>query len=216
MISPLRILFFTAIVALACQTQVLAADWQEYKDCKLADEKYFDGDSFKVETTSATGKSYTYVFRLYGADCPETDTRVPERLEAQSKDFGIPVDQLIKWGEKAKDFTKAFLHKPFTVHTKKEIAKGASKQNRYYAIVIGHDGRDLAEALVEAGLARAYGWHTAWPPTGTVDQYRRTLARAEGAAKSANAGIWGRELPGTATQGSIFTKPLPIESQLKN
>lgn len=195
MSSPLRFLLLSAIVAIASQTQLPAADWQEYKDCKLAEDKYFDGDSFKVETTSTTGRPYTYIFRLYGADCPETDTRVPQRLKAQAKDFGIPVRDVIKWGEKAKDFTKAFLHQPFTVHTKKEVAKGASRQNRYYAIVIGHDGRDLAEALVDAGLARAYGWYTAWPPNATVDTYRRELSRAEGAARSAKHGAWGRHKP---------------------
>ncbi len=45
----------------------------------------------------------------------------------------------------------------FTVHTQKVSARGISKKNRSYAIVIGADRRDLAEALIRAGLARAFG-----------------------------------------------------------
>lgn len=205
----LSFVFLLGLLALSVE----AADWQAYEKCVMAGDKYFDGDSFKV-TTFGT-RPYTYVFRLYGADCPETDTRYPERLEEQAKVFDVPVERLVHWGEKAKDFTEAFLRHPFTVHTKKEGARGASQQNRYYAIVIGHDGRDLAEALIEAGLARSYGMPVAWPPDSTKDRYRRTLDRAEGSAKTKNAGIWGKE--GSATPGnSIFTKPLPIQSNLPN
>ena len=69
---------------------------------------------------------------------------------------------MIKWGKKAGAFTKKFLRKPFTVYTQKMKAGGASKKARYYAIVVNEDGERLDEALVEAGLARAYGMGAGW------------------------------------------------------
>lgn len=172
----------------------LAASWKTYDGCELREDRYFDGDSFYAKTFSGK-RAYSYIFRLYGADCPETDERYPERIAEQARYFHIPEGEVTRWGEKAKNFVKQFLRKPFTVHTKKEGARGASGRNRYYAVVINADGRNLAEALIEAGLARAYGQWVAWPESSTGERFRRGLERGEGAAKSKRIGIWGRGGP---------------------
>ena len=127
--------------------------WLVYERCELVDEKYFDGDSFYVK--ALTG--YTYIFRLQGVDCPESDDRVKSRITAQAEDFEVEEKEVIKWGEKAAKFTKKFLRKPFTVYTQKVKAPGSSSKARYYAIIVNSDGKRLSEALVEAGLARVHG-----------------------------------------------------------
>lgn len=146
-----------------------------------------DGDSFKG--TAATG--YTYIWRLYGIDCPETDDRQPERVKAQAKHFGIDEKEVIKWGEKAADFTKEALAKGFTVHTKKEKARGASDKQRYYAIIMVGE-KNLAELLVEEGYARAFGMPVESPIDRDIDkeQFMRLLERAERKAKREKKGIW--------------------------
>ncbi len=163
-----------------------AAAWLEYERCELEDDRYFDGDSFQVK--ALTG--YTYVFRLYGVDCPETDARYPARLEAQAAEFGVEVEELQRWGNEARSFVKKFLRKPFTVLTQKSKAGGQSKKNRYYAIIIGHDGRRLDEALIEAGLARAFGMGAEWPERMTPERYIRKLHAIESKAKREDVGIW--------------------------
>lgn len=163
-----------------------AGKWTTYEKCTLVDDAYHDGDSFHVK--APTG--YTYVFRLYGVDCPETDDRFPDRLEEQSKDFGVPVADLRKWGKKAERFTRTFLRRPFTVHTRKEKARGAGRKNRYYALVVNARGERLDEALVAAGLARVFGVGAEWPERMTRERFLRKLHALESAAKRDRSGVW--------------------------
>lgn len=181
-----------------CLGSVSAKEWLIYERCELVDDKYFDGDSFSVK--ALTG--YTYVFRLYGVDCPETDKRIKSRLVEQSKEFAVEEKDLIKWGKKAADFAKKFLRKPFTVYTQKTKAGGASKKARYYAIVVNADGERLDEALIEAGLARAYGMGAEWdkkfwaktkadlPSRMTSKRFISKLHSLESKAKREKVGVW--------------------------
>lgn len=174
--------------------------WLVYERCELADDKYFDGDSFSVKALT----DYVYVFRLYGVDCPETDKRVKSRLTEQAKDFKIEEKDVIKWGKKASAFTKKFLRQPFTVYTRKTKARGASKKARYYAIVVNAEGKRLDEALVEAGLARAYGVGADWdepfwlktkndlPRKIDAKRFLRQLHSLESKAKRDRVGIWAK------------------------
>lgn len=178
---------------------VSAKEWLVYERCELADEKYFDGDSFSVK--ALTG--HTYIFRLYGVDCPETDKRVKSRLVEQAKEFNVDEKDLIKWGKKATAFTKKFLRKPFSVYTQKTKAGGASKNNRYYAIVVNAEGKRLDEALINAGLARAFGMGAQWekpigkktkndlPRSMKAKRFISKLHTLESKAKREKEGVWG-------------------------
>lgn len=173
-------------VMCAIAPSMSAKEWITYEKCSLVDDKYFDGDSFNVRVQT----NYTYIFRLYGIDCGETDTRYPDRLIAQGKEFGLEPPEVVKWGKEAQRFVKKFLRKPFTVHTLKEKAGGASKKNRYYAIVINADGERLDEALVSAGLARAFGMPAAWPAGTDSKRFIPKLHALESKAKREKVGIW--------------------------
>lgn len=194
--SRALVCFFVVFSALL--GSVSAKEWLIYERSELVDDKYFDGDSFSVK--ALTG--YTYVFRLYGVDCPETDKRIKSRLVEQAKEFKIEEKDVIKWGKKAAAFTKKFLRKPFTVYTQKIKAGGASKKARYYAIVVNADGKRLDEALVEAGLARAYGMGAEWdekfwhktkndlPSRMTSKRFISKLHSLESKAKRGKLGVW--------------------------
>ena len=162
-------------------------DW-EICECKLQTDQYYDGDSFYAEDKE--GK--TLVFRLYGVDCPETDDRFPDRIKEQAEHFGIPEKDVLRWGEKAKDFTKKFLRSGFEVQTLKEETYSSGGAPRYFAIVLKGKER-LAEALVEAGLARAYGKPVHWPPRGRGDMwtFMKDLKEIEARAKRKKVGMWG-------------------------
>jgi len=145
-----------------------------------------DGDSFHVE---CGGKNYH--FRLYFVDCPETDTRFPDRIRDQSQHFGITPDQSIKVGFKAKEFTKRMLHRPFTVLTRWYNARGASAQERFYAVVLC-DGKNLAEELVAAGFARPFGMRANFPDGPRSKDFIANLKRLEGRAMRSRAGAWSK------------------------
>ena len=174
------------LAVLAFSGSAKAKEWLEYENSSLIQDEYFDGDSFNVRVQTG----YTYVFRLYGVDCAETDTRYPDRLEAQAKEFGIEAGDVVKWGEAAKKFTEDFLRKPFTVFTLKEKAGGQSKKNRYYAIIVNEDGERLDEALIEAGLGRAYGVGAEWPRRTSRERFIRKLHSIESKAKRGDVGVW--------------------------
>ena len=189
---------FVCLIATLSSTHASGKKWLIYERCELVEDKYFDGDSFQIK--ALTG--YTYIFRLYGVDCPETDRRVKSRLVEQGKEFGLEEKDILKWGKKAATFTKKFLRKPFTVYTQKIKAGGASKKSRYYAIVVNAEGKRLDEALIEAGLARAYGKGAAWdkpfwgkakndlPRRIDSKRFIRKLHTLESKAKRGKVGIW--------------------------
>jgi len=181
-----RMKFALALLFFIVCTFPALAGWQSY-ECQLAIDKYHDGDSFSGK--AQTG--YTYVWRLYGVDCPEADERQPERLEEQAKHFGVDTKTVLKWGREAADFTAKTLSRGYTAHTQKHDARGASRKNRYYAVILVKN-QDLAELLVLEGLARAFGMSVAFPPDKNVDEERfmRNLRNLENRAKSAKKGIW--------------------------
>lgn len=190
---------FLVMILTVSVVNISAKEWLVYERCELVDDQYFDGDSFSVK--ALTG--YTYIFRLYGVDCPETDERVKSRLAEQGKEFRLEPKGLLKWGKKAAAFSKNFLRKPFFVYTQKIKAGGASKKARYYAIVVNAEGERLDEALVAAGLARAYGmgadwqqpfWHekskTELPRRMTSKRFISKLHALESKAKRERIGVW--------------------------
>lgn len=130
-----------------------AQQWVTLRNCSLIAHDANDGDSFHVR---AGGKEY--IFRLYFADCPETDKQIPERVAMQARYFKISESKILDAGRKAEIFTRTTLAKPFTVVTCWQDARGASHMSRYFAYVLpeGHPP-DLASRLVQNGLARAYG-----------------------------------------------------------
>ena len=57
------------------------------------------------------------------------------------------------------------------------------------------DGRDLAELLVTAGLARIYGTRTPLPDGRDSRTYLAHLAELEAQAKAAQRGAWSKVQP---------------------
>ena len=166
----------------------LAADEEKWEvlECELAKSDYFDGDSFYAETKDGE----KIVVRLYGVDCPETDDRFPDWIKEQADHFGISEKEVLSWGEKAKDF----LRRGFELHTMREktYASEDGAQQREFGIIVADKDR-LGEALVEAGLARAYGKPAPWPPKGWEDvwKFMKDLEEIEARAKRKKVGIWG-------------------------
>ena len=200
-ISHKAFFLFFSLLAVISKPCASASDkeWLVYDRSILVADEYQDGDSFAAKPITG----YTYLFRLYGVDCPETDERFEERLADQAKGFKIKQEEVIKWGEKAAEFTRDFLSKPFRVYTQKIKADGASGKSRYYAIVINDEGVRLDEALVKAGLARAHGIGAVWNEPmweGKIANFSRRmtsrrylsgLRMLEKRAKRSRAGIWG-------------------------
>jgi endonuclease YncB( thermonuclease family) len=181
-----------ACLWLMCLAVGWADRWWTYKRCRFAVNPANDGDSFHVQT-----KSDHFIYRLYFVDAPETDDLVPDRVKEQMDYWDVSRDELFEAAAEAKAFTSAFLEKRFTVHSKREDAQGRSKLPRYYAIVTAKDGRDLALAMVENGLARVKGFIPSdLPDDGNPRKTASALRAAEREAKRERKGIW--RLSGTS------------------
>ncbi len=144
-----------------------------------------DGDSFHV---SVNGKEY--IFRLYFVDAPETDEEFPQRVKEQADYFGITPQQAVQVGEVAKVFTREKLTAPFEVRTCWEDAMGRSRLQRFYAIIQTTTG-DLAEQLVENGLARLHGFQADPAGLTSARQEWQKLNQMLLKAKREQVGAWG-------------------------
>ncbi len=185
-----------APVARVSETNAVVATnlvWRVLRGAHLVEERYFDGDSFHLKP--AQGREG--IFRLYFADCPETDRSLKDRIAAQAKTFKIPGSRIPAMGRKAAEFTREFLRDGCTVHTKMEVAEGNSRMTRHYALIEAR-GRWLHEALIEAGLARAYGMSIDLPSGPSARSHWRHLHKLQDEAREHGAGVWGDGAPRVA------------------
>jgi endonuclease YncB( thermonuclease family) len=151
--------------------------WEALEKCTLIADKYSDGDSFYV-----MHKGRELLFRLYFVDCPETDNRFPKRLDDQAEDFGLKShESVIAAGKKAEKFAQKMLSSPFTVLTKWEDARGASSQQRFYAVLMV-GGKNFASEMVRNGWARAYGMPADFPDKNRSKSFREELRRLQAQA----------------------------------
>jgi DNA uptake protein ComE-like DNA-binding protein len=148
-----------------------------------------DGDSFYIAVNSTS-----YLVRLYGVDCPETQAEGDiyiRRVREQTRYFGLDSPwRTVRYGLLARDATRKLLSEPFTVYTVFTPALGQSPDGRIYVFVVLSDGRDLSETLVKMGLARAYGVSRRTPSGESRDDYAARLKDLEMAAAMKRVGIW--------------------------
>jgi competence protein ComEA len=164
---------------------------QKIQPCTLIDTEWADGDSFAV--LMPDGKQQTV--RLYGVDCIEMhvqgDDTNARRLRDQRRYFGIAdILKAKSIGEKSKAETSRLLVKPFTIHTTFADGRGDGRFSRVYAFVELADGRDLSEALVSAGLARAFGVVRQRPDGTPGGEWMEQLEDLELIAARAGRGAW--------------------------
>ena len=175
--------------------------WTRLDGCRLDEKKDHDGDSFHV-----THADTDYRFRIYFADCPETDLRHGRYLE-QMTWFEVDKDRVLKYGEKAKDYTEHVLRRPFTVYTRWSDARGEGATKRFYAMIYTSEGESLAESLVESGLARAHGEDVDFPGVGDKRRICNELEDLEAKARKGRLGIYKT---GNATSQVAAKPPAPI------
>ncbi len=178
----------TAALLLLAAAQLLraAGDWETWEGCRFEADKYFDGDSFHVQHGSESA-----IVRLYFADAPETDAGLGTRVVEQAAYFKTNNAAVLRAGGAAKELTGAFLAKPFRVITRRQVAPGASRSERIYAVV-EQDGRRLDAALIEAGLARAGGAIADCPDAAAGQKTFQMLRAMEAKAASGQRGLWAR------------------------
>ncbi|HEX4638708.1 MAG TPA: thermonuclease family protein [Chthoniobacterales bacterium] len=174
-----------ALLQLAIVDLGAHGQWTTLTNCRYQPNAANDGDSFHV-----VAGNKKYLFRLYFVDAPETDGSLGDRIDEQAKYFGIIPQHTIQVGKLATEFTKEKLSGNFTVRTCFQDALGRSKMERFYAIVQTPSG-DLAEQLIENGLARIHGAsaNAIGLPPGKTEW--RKLERLEKTAKAERVGGWG-------------------------
>ncbi len=177
-----------ALIALAIGTvwatiPPAAKPFQRFDGCRVEPDEWTDGDSFRVRLPDGRLKT----FRLYFVDTTESRSG-GKRSDEQAAYFGLTQKQAVALGKQAKEFTARALERQFTIYTR---WRGVFGDSRHYAVVFTSDGKDLAELLVSAGLARIYGTRTPLPDGRDSRAYLAHLRGLENAAKAAKRGGWG-------------------------
>ncbi len=180
----MRLVLLLILLTLRAAGAAPVAPWEVWDDCHLEADKYFDADSFRIRHGTDG-----YVLRLYFADAPEINSAYGERVEEQAAYFRTTKPAVLRAGEKAKEFTAQFLGKSFRVITRRQSAPGASRDPRYYAIVV-RGGERLDAALVGAGLARTTSAIATYPDAAAGQRDARALRLLEAKAAQAQRGIW--------------------------
>jgi endonuclease YncB( thermonuclease family) len=185
-----------------------ADKWRMYENCTLVPNESNDGDSFHVKV-----KRREYIFRLYFADCPETDNSVPDRVKEQAEYWGISEKAAIRLGKDAAKFTQKYLEKGFTVWTRMHEAMGRSDKDRYYAVVLVGE-ENLAEVLVRNGFARIFGQDTDLPDGTRSTTFWWRLKTAEREAKKNRLGAFAPDVEmsadGTANRAMPPAMAVPV------
>ena len=97
-------------------------------------------------------------------------------------------------GKAAKTFVRTLLAgKQITVFTRWASALGSSRTGRFYAIA-EVDGHNLADSLVENGLARLHGTKVTMPDGTKSAQYLSHLAELETSAREKKLGAWSHSV----------------------
>lgn len=198
-VAPLRnlpIVLFGLLTLVARAAEPLTT----LPDCKFSPTPWADGDSFEIITPANERRT----LRLYGADCLEwhvNDSTDARRLREQRRYFGIAEfggspqasnETAMDLGRRAGEETARLLARPFTVHTAGADARGDGRHPRVYAFVTTADGKDLAELLVSAGLARAFGVYRETPQGKPAKEYQASLRDLEILALKAGKGAWAK------------------------
>jgi DNA uptake protein ComE-like DNA-binding protein len=171
----------TLLLAGVC---VAGAAWEHWENCQHLAEEYFDGDSFHIRHGQRD-----VIVRLYHADAPESDGTYPARRREQAAYFGVNETNVLRGGLKAKAFAAAWLAEPFTVITRRQVAPGASRSERYYAI-LERRGNRLDAALVAAGLARPNAAAADYPDAAAGTAFTTHLRSLERKAALEKRGLW--------------------------
>lgn len=170
--------------------------WVRLDGCRIIEHPSNDGDSFRVRHD---GKEY--LFRLCYVDAPETETfaKLRRRIREQLQYFGVDEAQLYEVADAATDVAMRAMRGEFTVYTQWKDARGASKLQRFFAVV-KTPGGDLAEILVREGLARVYGYMPDHPNGTSGRDYMAKLRRIQEESFRSRRGAWAEtsrsEAPG--------------------
>jgi endonuclease YncB( thermonuclease family) len=191
-----RISLLLGMLLLMSAPPCLADKWRMHENCTLVPNESNDGDSFHVKV-----KRTEYIFRLYFADCAETDDSVPDRVKDQAEYWGISEKAAIRLGKDAAKFTRKYLENGFTVWTQMHEAMGRSDKNRYYAVVMVGE-KNLAEELVRNGLARIFGQDTDLPDGTKSTTFWWRLKTAEREAKKNRVGAFSPDIETAAEEAN--------------
>jgi endonuclease YncB( thermonuclease family) len=173
-----------------------AGNYEVYRNCRLAEARNNDGDSFMIRLPD--GKQAE--FRLYFVDTPESAFKNysngetnHERIRQQAAEMGgITPEQAVEIGRKGKTFTLGLLgSRPFTIFT---CWDSPYHDERYHAFVqVTENGKSkwLEELLVERGLVRIKTKPADLPDGTPASRHLDHLRDLERQAKRNHTGVWG-------------------------
>ena len=173
----MRTVFFALllVLALACE-KTDGSNKPKKLGIPCVVQRVTDGDTF---TCLLDGKEEVKV-RLIGIDAPES--RINERAVRQSQQTGIETQEIVKMGQRAKNFVKEIITKGTEVYLEFDVQR-TDRYGRLLAYVWLRDGRMLNELILREGYAQVY----TVPPN---VKYQERFLSAQRYARENMKGLW--------------------------
>ncbi len=158
---------------------LFSCDEVQQKDAKVpcTVSRVIDGDTFHCRLQSGEDVKV----RLIGVDTPESTDN--PKAKRDSEKSGIPVEEIIKMGKLAKEFTKQLIPEGEVVYLEFDVQQ-TDRYGRLLAYVWLRDGRMLNEVLIKEGYAQVY----TVPPN---VKYQERFIEAQRYARENRKGLWG-------------------------
>lgn len=180
-------------------------DFDQRTFTELNQSYWHSADTFSLKVRVKNGTRSQH-FRLHGINAPEPDDLRPTELTGDSARFRLPPGELIQWGDHARQAVSRTLQGGGTIYTRR-LPAGELENRRYvYAVVLDAQGRDVAQLLVDAGLA-VHDPDASPLPSSRSIRGGTDLQRGQELAMLARRGIWAH------ARDAIPALPLPSSPQ---
>jgi endonuclease YncB( thermonuclease family) len=165
-------------------------DFKVFPKAKFIESRTNEADTLRIKVSDSEDE---HVFVLYFVDALDASWTHPQRVQEQSRYFGVSGERVVTEGQRAAAYVSQLLKShPFSVMTRWEQVP---ERSRFYALILVEISAGkwvyLADLLVQQGFARVAGVTTSLPSDSrSMNDYALELQTLRKQAEQRKAGVW--------------------------
>jgi endonuclease YncB( thermonuclease family) len=165
-------------------------DFKVFPKAKFIESRTNEADTLRIKVSDSEDE---HVFVLYFVDALDASWTHPQRVQEQSRYFGVSGERVVTEGQRAAAYVSQLLKShAFSVMTRWEQVP---ERSRFYALILVEISAGkwvyLADLLVQQGFARVAGVTTSLPSDSrSMNDYALELQTLRKQAEQRKAGVW--------------------------